>query len=71
MTTYPHGKSQPGGVVTISIGVSAFTRHIDTPEKVIAAADRALYSAKSQGKDRIEIYQEDLVNAVNISNERN
>jgi diguanylate cyclase (GGDEF)-like protein len=71
MTTYPHGKSQPGGVVTISIGVSAFTRHIDTPEKVIAAADRALYTAKHQGKDRIEIYQEDLVNAANISNERN
>jgi diguanylate cyclase (GGDEF)-like protein len=57
-TSYPHGKSQPLGMVTISIGISTFSKHIDTPERVIAAADRALYSAKSEGKNRIEIYQE-------------
>lgn len=57
-TTYPHGKSQPLGMVTISIGISTYAKHIDTPERVIAAADRALYSAKSEGKNRIEIYQE-------------
>jgi diguanylate cyclase (GGDEF)-like protein len=57
-TTYPHGKTQPLGTVTISIGISTFAKHVDTPERVIAAADRALYSAKSLGKNRIEIYQE-------------
>src|SRR5712691_9942800 len=62
-TSYPHGKRQPLGSVTISIGVSTFTKHIDTAESIIAAADRALYIAKRKGKNRIEVYQEDLVNA--------
>lgn len=55
-TDYPHGKSQPLGVVSISVGISTFARHIDTAEKVISAADQALYNAKSQGKNRIEFY---------------
>ncbi len=57
-TEFPHGKAQPFGRVTISVGVSTFTKNIDTPENVIAAADRALYQAKSLGKDRIEFYGE-------------
>jgi diguanylate cyclase (GGDEF)-like protein len=59
-TDYPYGKLQPGGTVSISIGVSTFGKNIDTAESVIAAADRALYSAKSLGKNRIEIYVDDL-----------
>jgi diguanylate cyclase (GGDEF)-like protein len=57
-TVYPHGKSQPLGRVTISIGISTFYKLVDTPERIIAAADRALYTAKSKGKNRIEFYQE-------------
>jgi len=57
-TEFPHGKAQPLGHVTISVGVSTFTKNIDTPENIIAAADRALYQAKSHGKDRIEFYGE-------------
>jgi diguanylate cyclase (GGDEF)-like protein len=57
-THYPHGKSQPLGHVTISVGVSTFTKNVDTPENIIAAADRALYQAKSMGKDRVEFYGE-------------
>ncbi len=56
-TVYPHGKSQPLGGVTISIGVSTFYKQVDTPELIIAAADRALYDAKSKGKNRIESIQ--------------
>jgi diguanylate cyclase (GGDEF)-like protein len=59
-TDYPHGKAQPLGHVTISIGISTFIGSINTVETVIAAADRALYNAKSQGKNRIEFYQESL-----------
>ncbi|MEP6742666.1 MAG: diguanylate cyclase [bacterium] len=62
-TDFPYGKSQPLGVVSISIGISTFARDIDTAEKVISAADRALYSAKSQGKNRIEFYVENLTSA--------
>jgi diguanylate cyclase (GGDEF)-like protein len=57
-TVFPHGKAQPFGRVTISVGVSTFAKNIDTPENIIAAADRALYQAKSMGKDRVEFYGE-------------
>jgi diguanylate cyclase (GGDEF)-like protein len=57
-TEFPHGKAQPLGQVTISVGVSTFTKNIDTSENIIAAADRALYQAKSLGKDRVEFYGE-------------
>ena len=60
---YPYGKTQPLGVVSISVGISTFARDIDTAEKVISAADRALYNAKSQGKNRIEFYVENVTGA--------
>ncbi len=62
-TDYPFGKSQPMGTVSISIGISTFTKNIDTAEKVIAAADRALYHAKAEGKNRIEFYASHLAGA--------
>jgi diguanylate cyclase (GGDEF)-like protein len=61
-TDYPYGKSQPLGTVSVSIGISTFAKHIDTPESVIAAADRALYSAKHLGKNRIEFYLDNISN---------
>jgi diguanylate cyclase (GGDEF)-like protein len=41
-----------GRRVTLSIGVAAFPRHADVPHAVIAAADRALYQAKREGRNR-------------------
>ncbi len=60
---YPYGKSQPLGTVSVSIGISTFAKHIDTAEKVIAAADRALYSAKHLGKNRIEFYVDNVISS--------
>jgi diguanylate cyclase (GGDEF)-like protein len=57
-TDYPFGKMQPMGEVSVSIGISTFGKNIDTAEKIIAAADRALYSAKRSGKNRIEHYSD-------------
>jgi len=57
-TGYPHAKSQPLGAVTISTGVSTLSKTIDTAEQIIWAADRALYEAKDEGKNRIRYYQE-------------
>ncbi|HEY3025010.1 MAG TPA: diguanylate cyclase [Pyrinomonadaceae bacterium] len=57
-TPYPNGKGQPQGAVTASIGLSSFSRYLDTPATVIRAADRALYHAKSHGKNRIVAYQD-------------
>ncbi|RON05130.1 sensor domain-containing diguanylate cyclase [Pseudomonas brassicacearum] len=50
-----HIKS-PLGVVTISIGISALPEEgADTPENLIDTADKALYIAKSNGKNRTVI----------------
>jgi diguanylate cyclase (GGDEF)-like protein len=68
-THFPHGRNQPLGRVTISIGVSTFSKDINSAEMVIAAADRALYRAKSLGKDRIEYYHAETVGASSV-NER-
>jgi diguanylate cyclase (GGDEF)-like protein len=54
---FPHGKSQPLGSVTVSIGVSAFSPGVETPETIIEAADRALYLAKHRGKNRVEAFE--------------
>src|SRR5262249_26430400 len=60
VTTHsPHGKSQALGCVTVSIGISSYPVIINSAETVIAAADRALYQAKSLGKDRIEFYHDE------------
>lgn len=58
-THFPHGKTQPLGRVTVSIGVSTFSSFVNTSENIIAAADRALYQAKHMGKDRIVFYGEE------------
>jgi len=55
-TDFPHGKSQPLQRVTVSIGVSTFSSLVNTAENIIAAADRALYQAKNQGKNQVVFY---------------
>jgi len=56
-TPFTHGKSQPLGAVTVSIGLSAFSPALDSAEAIVRAADRALYHAKSHGKNRAYAYQ--------------
>jgi diguanylate cyclase (GGDEF)-like protein len=55
-SSYPHGESQPGGAVTVSIGISAFGPKLETPSAIIGAADHALYVAKSRGKNCVVSY---------------
>jgi len=54
---FPHGKSQPLGAVSVSIGLSTFSPSLDSAEAIVRAADRALYHAKSHGKNRAYAYQ--------------
>ena len=41
------------GAVTLSLGVAVFPDHGATGEKVLKAADAALYRAKAEGRDRV------------------
>ncbi len=40
--------------LTVSIGVSASTSRLNTPDDLIDAADQALYRAKDRGRNRVE-----------------
>jgi diguanylate cyclase (GGDEF)-like protein len=52
----PHNESQAGRVVTISLGVATARSFPDSsPEKLIAAADKALYQAKTAGRNRVVV----------------
>ena len=41
--------------VTVSVGTAGYPRHGKTPAELITTADRALYAAKSQGRDRVVV----------------
>jgi diguanylate cyclase (GGDEF)-like protein len=56
-TKFPHGDTQPGGMVTASIGLSSFSPALNSAEAIVRAADRALYHAKNHGKNRAYAYQ--------------
>ena len=58
-TQFPHAQSQPHGAVTISIGVSTLSSLVSTAEQIIWAADRALYEAKHEGKNKISFHQDE------------
>jgi len=49
----PHQKSSVCEYVTLSLGVASADATKGVPERLIAAADKALYRAKSQGRDRV------------------
>jgi len=56
-TKFPHGATQPLGMVTASIGLSCLSPSLNSAEAIVRAADRALYHAKSHGKNRAYAYQ--------------
>ncbi|KPC49164.1 sensor domain-containing diguanylate cyclase [Amantichitinum ursilacus] len=51
----PVFQQQPLGKVSVSIGLSFYPQHGHTAQLLIAAADHALYAAKSGGRDRVVI----------------
>ena len=59
----PHEASTVGNRVTVSLGVAAFVpRHGEAPELLVERADRALYEAKQQGRNRC-VSQRDTISS--------
>jgi diguanylate cyclase (GGDEF)-like protein len=44
--------------VTISIGISVYSKGVSNPAFLIESADRALYEAKKQGRDKVVLYDD-------------
>jgi diguanylate cyclase (GGDEF)-like protein len=50
---FDHADSQPGACVSVSIGVACFSAHGKDKQELIAAADKMLYQAKNNGRNRV------------------
>lgn len=50
---FPHREKQPGGCLTISLGVAVYPDHARDAEELLLAADRAMYRAKREGRNRV------------------
>lgn len=50
----PHGEKAVR--ITISLGVAAYPEHGVTPDELTRCADKALYEAKAQGRNRVRVY---------------
>jgi diguanylate cyclase (GGDEF)-like protein len=48
----------PNRSVTVSIGIASCSSVINTAEGLISAADLALYEAKRQGKNNVQVYED-------------
>lgn len=55
--SFPNGDSQPGGSLTISLGVASSIKGEKDPLKLIKTADDALYQAKRNGRNKIGIIE--------------
>jgi diguanylate cyclase (GGDEF)-like protein len=54
---FPHEETQPGGQVTISVGVASYPADAASAPALVEAADQALYQAKHDGRDRVVVFQ--------------
>lgn len=60
--TFPFYETIPdlNDAVTISLGVAVFPKHGYTLQEIISNADKALYEAKRQGRDRVCVFSKEL-----------
>lgn len=50
---FPGRETQPSGRITISVGVAALFEDAPNAEELIRAADRAMYAAKTSGRNKV------------------
>ncbi|MDH4139707.1 MAG: sensor domain-containing diguanylate cyclase [Coriobacteriia bacterium] len=49
------GEGVPPVHKSVSLGVASFPRHATSPSRLLEAADRAMYAAKREGKNRVSL----------------
>jgi diguanylate cyclase (GGDEF)-like protein len=54
---FPGEASQPGGRLTISMGLATFPDDAGTPRELLGRADQALYEAKRRGRNRLVVWE--------------
>ena len=52
--------------VTVSVGVAGYPDHASTPDRLARLADAALYLAKRQGRNRVELAEPSVVGAFGV-----
>lgn len=52
---FPRGEIQPGGRVTVSLGVAVAPEDAESADGLVERADEALYRAKEGGKNRVHV----------------
>ena len=50
---FKEARKQPTGGITVSVGVASFPENADSVHDLIEESDRALYRAKSEGRNRV------------------
>ncbi|MFO0600073.1 MAG: diguanylate cyclase [Myxococcaceae bacterium] len=61
-TPLMHGETQPGGKVTISVGVASLPRDAVEQARLVDCADSALYASKRAGRNACTAYAEGMEN---------
>jgi len=51
--TFPRCEQQPGGRLTVSLGVASYPENVGEVRQLLNRADQALYQAKRSGRDRV------------------
>lgn len=57
---FPGEETQPGGKLTISGGVASYPEDANDTEAALESADKALYSAKRAGRNKVVAYSPDM-----------
>jgi diguanylate cyclase (GGDEF)-like protein len=55
--SFPHEESQPGGRLTVSIGIAMYPDDAADSRTLVDKADKALYRAKKSGRNRIVAWE--------------
>jgi len=57
---FANAASQPGGRVTLSAGIATYSGDARDAAELVRNADRALYEAKADGRNRVRIFADSL-----------